>query len=97
LISWISFKSWSYKDEPIPKILLTNDDGVYSAGIRAAYRSVQEIGEVTVCAPSMQQSGVGRSISIFEPLRINQATINDMTVYAVGGTPTDAVILGIFA
>lgn len=81
----------------MPKILLTNDDGVYSAGIRAAYRSVQEIGEVIVCAPSMQQSGVGRSISIFEPLRINQATINDMTVYAVGGTPTDAVILGIFA
>lgn len=78
-------------------ILLTNDDEVYSAGIRAAYDSVKDLGEVTVCAPSMQQSGVGRSISIFEPLRINEVHINDMDVHAIGGTPTDSVILGLFA
>ena len=79
------------------KILLTNDDGVYSSGIRAAYKAVSDLGEVTVSAPMMQQSGVGRSISIFEPLRINSTTIDGIKVNAVGGTPTDSVILGIYA
>jgi 5'-nucleotidase len=79
------------------KILLTNDDGIYAAGIRAAYRSVADLGDVTIVAPAMQQSGVGRSISIFEPLRITKANINGTMAYAVGGTPTDSVILGIFS
>ncbi|SES79568.1 5'-nucleotidase /3'-nucleotidase /exopolyphosphatase [Methanococcoides vulcani] len=78
------------------RILLTNDDGVYAAGIRAAYGSVSDLGDVTVSAPAMQQSGVGRSISIFEPLRINRTVIDGIEVNAVGGTPTDSVILGIF-
>ncbi len=78
------------------KILVTNDDGIYAAGIKAAYKSVQGLGDITVSAPSMQQSGVGRSISIFEPLRINRTQIDGVRVHAVGGTPTDSVILGIF-
>ncbi len=78
------------------KILVTNDDGIYAAGIKAAYKSVQDLGDITVSAPSMQQSGVGRSISIFEPLRINRTEIEGVRVHAVGGTPTDSVILGIF-
>lgn len=79
------------------KILLTNDDGVYAAGIRAAYRSVSPLGDVTISAPAIQQSGVGRSISIFEPLRIHKTIVEGADAYAVGGTPTDSVILGIFA
>jgi len=79
------------------KILVTNDDGVYSAGLRAAYDSVRDLGEVVVVAPSTQKSGVGRGISIFEPLRISQANMDGIRAYSVGGTPTDAVILGIFS
>ena len=79
------------------QILVTNDDGVYAAGIKASYQSVRDLGHVTVVAPSMQKSGVGRSISIFEPLRINKAGVDGMKAFAVGGTPTDAVILGIFS
>ncbi|RNI11079.1 5'/3'-nucleotidase SurE [Methanohalophilus halophilus] len=79
------------------KILLTNDDGVYSAGIRAAYKSVDSLGDVTIAAPAFQQSGVGRSISIFEPLRMNRTKINGVEAHAIGGTPTDSVILGIFS
>jgi 5'-nucleotidase len=78
------------------KILLTNDDGVYSSGIRAAYRSVADLGDVTVSAPMMQQSGVGRSISIFEPLRVTRTKVDGIEVNAVGGTPTDSVIIGMF-
>ncbi|ODV49687.1 5'-nucleotidase /3'-nucleotidase /exopolyphosphatase [Methanohalophilus euhalobius] len=79
------------------KILLTNDDGVYSAGIRAAYKSVDSLGDVTIAAPAFQKSGVGRSISIFEPLRMNRTKIDGVDAYAIGGTPTDSVILGIFS
>jgi 5'-nucleotidase len=79
------------------RILLTNDDGVYSTGLKAAYESVRDLGEVTVVAPSTQKSGVGRGISIFEPLRVSLANLNGFKAYAVAGTPTDAVILGIFS
>jgi 5'-nucleotidase len=79
-----------------PKILVTNDDGVYSTGLKAAFDSVSDLGEVTISAPAVQQSGVGRSISIFEPLRITKADVGGIPAYAVGGTPTDSVILGIF-
>ena len=79
------------------KILLTNDDGVYSTGLKAAYESISDLGEVTVVAPSSQKSGVGRGISIFEPLRVSQANVNGFRAHAVAGTPTDSVILGIFA
>jgi 5'-nucleotidase len=79
------------------KILLTNDDGVYSTGLKAAYDSVCDLGEVTVVAPSTQKSGVGRGISIFEPLRVSVANVNGFKAYAVAGTPTDSVIIGIFS
>jgi 5'-nucleotidase len=78
------------------KILLTNDDGVYSTGLKAAYDSVCDLGEVTVVAPATQKSGVGRGISIFEPLRVSVANINGIKAYAVAGTPTDSVIIGLF-
>ncbi|MCE8422626.1 MAG: 5'/3'-nucleotidase SurE, partial [Candidatus Methanoperedens sp.] len=78
-------------------ILITNDDGVYSTGLKAAYDSVYDLGDVTVVAPSSQKSGVGRGISIFEPLRVSLANVNGFKAYAVDGTPTDSVIIGIFS
>ncbi len=79
------------------KILLTNDDGVYSTGLKAAYDSVQDLGEVIAVAPATQKSGVGRGISIFEPLRVSLACVNGFRAYAVAGTPTDSVIIGLFS
>jgi len=78
-------------------ILLTNDDGVYSTGLKAAYKSVFNLGKVYVVAPSTQKSGVGRSISVFEPLRVFKVKLEDFDAYAVAGTPTDSVIIGIFS
>ncbi|MDD3111345.1 MAG: 5'/3'-nucleotidase SurE [Methanofollis liminatans] len=80
-----------------PKILLTNDDGVYSNGLWAAYEALSEIAEVTIVAPATQQSAVGRSISIFEPIRATKIVLNGVNAYSVGGKPTDAVIIGLFA
>ena len=80
-----------------PTILLTNDDGVNSAGLWAAYEALAPIAEVTVVAPATQQSAVGRSISIFEPIRANAIVLNGLKAYAVGGKPTDSVIIGLYA
>jgi 5'-nucleotidase len=79
------------------RILVSNDDGVYASGLQAAAKSVQGLGEVTVAAPSGQKSGVGRSISVFEPLRYAEVNLNGFRAYAVTGTPVDSVIIGIFA
>lgn len=80
-----------------PSILLTNDDGVSSVGLWAAYDALTPIADVTVVAPATQQSAVGRSISIFEPLRANQIRMNGRPAWSVAGKPTDAVIIGLYA
>ena len=77
------------------KILLTNDDGLYSPGLRACYEVLNKFGEVFAVTPAVQKSGVGRSISILEPIRVSEVSIDGMKIYAVDGTPTDAVIIGI--
>lgn len=79
------------------RILVTNDDGVYASGLHAAARSVSSLGEVVVVAPAGQKSGVGRSVSVFEPLRYAELNMNGLKAYAVTGTPTDSVIIGLFA
>jgi 5'-nucleotidase len=79
------------------KILISNDDGINSSGILAAKEAVEELGHVTVVAPSTQQSGIGRALTLFEPLRITGVNLKDGTRgFSVSGTPTDAVTLGIF-
>lgn len=77
-------------------ILLTNDDGIYSPGLRAAYTALSELDEVVIVAPITQMSGVGRSISIMRPVRFFEIEIDGMKVFAIDGTPTDAVIIGIY-
>jgi 5'-nucleotidase len=80
-----------------PSILLTNDDGVSSVGLWAAYEALAPIADVTVVAPATQQSAVGRSISIFEPLRASHIVMNGIPAWSVAGKPTDAVIIGLYA
>ena len=80
-----------------PRVLLTNDDGINSAGLWAAYEALSPIAQVTVVAPATQQSAVGRSISIFEPIRAHEVEMNGVRAWAVGGKPTDSVIIGLYA
>ncbi|HJJ55848.1 MAG TPA: 5'/3'-nucleotidase SurE [Methanocorpusculum sp.] len=79
-----------------PKILLTNDDGVYSSGIWAAYDALSKFADVTVIAPATQQSAVGRSVSIYQPLRMTEVIINGHHAYSVEGKPTDSLLLGLY-
>ena len=78
-------------------ILITNDDGVNSSGIIAAKKSAEKLGQTLVVAPATQQSGIGHALTLFEPIRVTATTMNDGSeAHMVSGTPTDAVIIGIF-
>jgi 5'-nucleotidase len=79
------------------RVLLTNDDGIYSAGLWAAYEALSDLADVTIVAPATQQSAVGRSISIFEPIRVHEVELQGVKGMAVAGKPTDAVIIGLYA
>ncbi len=78
-----------------PQILLTNDDGIRSPGLWAAAAALSQLGFVTVAAPREQSSGTGRSLPGSSDGIIQRETLNvngqDWIVYAVGGTPAQAV------
>jgi 5'-nucleotidase len=83
-----------------PQILLTNDDGILSPGLWAAAAALESLGYVHVVAPREQSSGTGRSLpststGIIEPQQL-QVNGREWTVYAVSGTPAQAVLHGIF-
>jgi len=82
-----------------PLILFTNDDGFQSPGLWAAVEAFADLGDVLVCAPREQQSGMSRSLPVFSTGRIqaDMRVINgvETTVYAVDGTPAQAVQHGI--
>ena len=82
-----------------PQILLTNDDGIRSPGLWAAAEALGRIGFVTVAAPREQSSGAGRSMPVGSDGRIREEQVEvggkRWTVYAVGGSPAQAVQHGI--
>lgn len=78
------------------RILVSNDDGVEAPGIRALAEALAPLGEVIVCAPDREQSATSRSISLHRPLRIERLpNWGDIERWAVDGTPTDAVYIGL--
>ena len=77
-------------------ILVTNDDGITSGGIRALVEVASEFGTVIVVAPDKPQSAMGHAITINEPLRLSQVEIFDnIEAYACSGTPVDCVKLAV--
>jgi 5'-nucleotidase len=74
------------------QILVTNDDGVQSAGIRALAAALAPLGEILIVAPTTEASASGHSLTLTYPLRLDQVAHN---VYAVDGTPTDCVNIAI--
>jgi len=82
------------------QILLTNDDGIQSPGLWTAARALSDLGFVNVVAPRDQFSGAGRSLPIYSDGLIDQQEMHinneDWTVFAVGGTPAQAVLHAVF-
>lgn len=79
------------------KILVSNDDGIYSKGIFALTEALKEIAEVTVVAPLTEQSAVGHAITMKNPLRVTKHYRGGghFFGYAVDGTPADCIKMGI--
>ena len=76
------------------RILITNDDGIFSQGIRRLASALGEIAEVFVVAPDREQSATGHALTLSRPLRMQKI---EERWYAVDGTPTDCVNLGVLA
>lgn len=74
------------------RILLSNDDGVHAAGLKALYKELKKLGEVWVVAPLEERSTTGHSLTIHKPLRLIPI---ENRFYGVSGSPADCVYLGI--
>lgn len=75
------------------RILIANDDGIHSQGIKVLERAAATVCDnVYVCAPENEQSAAGHSLTIHSPLRVRQYDDRHMSVY---GTPTDSVLVGV--
>ena len=78
------------------KILITNDDGIFSSGIYALWEVAKEFGSVTVVAPESQRSAAGHSITISRPLFVNRIKRgNGFEGTSITGSPADCVKFGL--
>jgi len=76
----------------MPVILVTNDDGISSQGIKILAGTLESAGQVYVVAPESEQSAVAHSLTLHRPLKFDKV---GKKAYSINGTPTDCVIIGI--
>ncbi len=75
------------------KILITNDDGINAPGLVSAEKIARQLtDDITIVAPETDQSGVAHSLSLSHPLRLRKVGEKK---FAVNGTPTDCVVMGV--
>jgi 5'-nucleotidase len=77
------------------RILVANDDGIYSPGLLALATTARNFGDVRIVAPDVEQSAMGHAITHSRPLRVRRTPIDDFDAYRVNGTPADCVTVGI--
>ncbi len=75
-----------------PLILISNDDGFYSEGIKFLAKKLRPLGTVITVAPDQERSAASHSLTLHRPLRVRKVKPD---VYAVDGTPTDCITLGV--
>jgi 5'-nucleotidase len=76
------------------RILITNDDGIYSPGIALLAKVAAGFGDVRIVAPDVERSSAGHSITASRPLSYKRTPIKNVEAYRVNGTPADCVALG---
>lgn len=77
------------------RILVSNDDGIYSPGILTLAEVASEFGSVRIVAPDMERSSMGHAITSSRPLTYRQTTVGSIPAYRVNGTPADSVAVGV--
>ncbi len=75
-----------------PVILVTNDDGIHARGLQVLSEALEPLGEVYTVAPDREQSAVGHALTLHRPLRVDKVGERR---FAVNGTPSDCVNLGV--
>lgn len=79
------------------KILVSNDDGIFSPGLTALAEVASQFGDVVIFAPDFEQSAVGHAITIKRPLQYHPVTMmKGYEAYRVNGTPADCVAMGLY-
>lgn len=78
------------------RILVTNDDGIYSPGLVTLAEAASRFGEVRIVAPALEQSSMAHAITASRPLSHRPARVGSFDAYNVNGTPADCVGLGLF-
>src|SRR5919108_2085935 len=76
------------------RILISNDDGIYSPGIPALAKAAARFGDVRIVAPDVEQSSMSHAITSSRPLRFKSIHVERFEAYSVNGTPADCVALG---
>jgi 5'-nucleotidase len=76
------------------KILVTNDDGIYSPGVAALAHAASRHGDVRIVAPDVEMSSAGHAITASRPLTYRRTPIGPFDAWRVNGTPADCVALG---
>lgn len=76
------------------RILVSNDDGIYSPGIAALAKVAARFGDVRVVAPDVEMSSAGQAITASRPLTYKHTPLGSFEAYRVNGTPADCVALG---
>lgn len=79
------------------KILLSNDDGIHAAGIRALAEALRPHHDIVMVAPDSERSGSGHSCTFTEPIfarEISLPGLEDVKAYLTNGTPADCVSIG---
>jgi 5'-nucleotidase len=77
------------------RLLLANDDGIYSPGLSALAETAAEFGEIHIVAPDVEQSSMGHAITHSRPITIKKTPIGAWDAHRVNGTPADCVALGV--
>jgi len=78
------------------RILVSNDDGIYSPGILALAEVASEFGTVRIVAPDVERSSMGHAITSSRPLTYRPTVVGKMSAYRVNGTPADCVAVGAY-
>lgn len=77
------------------RLLIANDDGIYSPGLLALANAARRFGQVRIVAPDVEQSSMGHAITHSRPLTIRATRIGDHEAFRVNGTPADCVTVGV--
>jgi 5'-nucleotidase len=77
--------------QPPYRILVTNDDGLRAPGLAALVRALKPLGDLSIVAPSVNQSGVGHAITLSDPIYVEQVTVEGIEATGLTATPATCV------